>query len=206
MSSKKIGFMEKNFGKRVRQIRKERRLTQKEFAEPIEISHKYVSDIEKGKIVPSRAVIKLMELTYGLNHDWLLEGDGKKYLDPDFSEKKSVEPALAPNQMTLDAESWDLLRQVYEIISSDTVFKTALIGNIRAFHKALETENRFDDNDQRVTDLEQQMQIIIDQNSRLQTTVQKLDRRSGQRRVAETAPPDDVERRSKKERRRALGR
>jgi len=71
MSTGKIGQSENIYGCALRSARKALGLTQAEFAEPLSISGSYVSDIEKGKAVPSEAVTREISERYRINRIFL---------------------------------------------------------------------------------------------------------------------------------------
>ena len=79
MSTDKIGQSENIFGKVLREARKALGLTQGEFAKPLSISGSYVSDIEKGKAVPSEAVIREISDYYRINRKKLETGEGEMF-------------------------------------------------------------------------------------------------------------------------------
>lgn len=79
MSTYKYGLSENIIGSALRRARKELHLTQAEFAEPLSISGSYVSDIEKGKAIPSEAVIREIIAKYRINRDWLMHGEGDMF-------------------------------------------------------------------------------------------------------------------------------
>jgi len=96
MSTKKIGLTENIFGMAVRTARKHLKLTQAMFAEPLSITGSYVSDIEKGKAVPSEAVIREIISVYRISRKWLDAGQGEMFTpDPvkDTPAAVAAEPA-----------------------------------------------------------------------------------------------------------------
>ena len=67
------------FGINLRAIRKELKLTQDAFAKNVGVSGSYISDIEKGKGNPSEPVIRLLEIIYRANRDYLVFGEGPMF-------------------------------------------------------------------------------------------------------------------------------
>lgn len=61
-------------GKRIKEIRKSFNLTQKDFAKPLGISYGHVSNLEKDKDAPSKALIKLISSEYEIEEDWIING------------------------------------------------------------------------------------------------------------------------------------
>lgn len=61
-------------GKRIKEIRKSFNLTQKDFAKPLGISYGHISNIEKDKDAPSKALIKLISSEYEIDENWIING------------------------------------------------------------------------------------------------------------------------------------
>jgi transcriptional regulator with XRE-family HTH domain len=68
------------FAKNLRSERKELGINQEQFAKPLDITGSYLSDIERGKAVPKNSVLQLIEIHYRINRNWLLTGEGSKYI------------------------------------------------------------------------------------------------------------------------------
>lgn len=66
-------------GKRIKEIRKDNGLTQKEFADKISVSRPFISRIEADKEKPSESLMKLISATFGIELDWIMQGTGYKY-------------------------------------------------------------------------------------------------------------------------------
>ncbi|MFV0344125.1 MAG: helix-turn-helix domain-containing protein [Anaerocolumna sp.] len=66
-----------NVGERIKKIRKEKNVTQKEFSERVCVTQSYISRIEKGKEMPTDMFIKLTSLEFNVSLAWLRNGEGK---------------------------------------------------------------------------------------------------------------------------------
>ena len=111
--------------KRIREIRRDAKLTQEEFAQKIGLTKNYISLIETGeRNIGDRAAQDLCK-TFGVSYDWLRTGEGDKYgpahvvsqlsdvfnsiaHDPDDSFRKNVFLGLAQ----LEPEEWEALRGI----------------------------------------------------------------------------------------------
>lgn len=71
-------------GDRIKEIRKERGLTQVVFGEMMGVSHSHISKIEANKEFPSDTLIKLICLDFGINESWLRTGEGSKSMNVYF--------------------------------------------------------------------------------------------------------------------------
>ncbi|KAA0257186.1 helix-turn-helix domain-containing protein [Deferribacter autotrophicus] len=65
--------------KRIKQIRKDLNVSQKEFAATIGISQGHLSKIERGEHSPDKPIIMSIAYSYGINPDWLLTGEGEMF-------------------------------------------------------------------------------------------------------------------------------
>jgi transcriptional regulator with XRE-family HTH domain len=74
--------MEYEIGKRLRAARKRLGKTQAAFAHEIGLSDVTISTTESGKTPLTEANSKLICLYYGINDQWLLDGDGEMFTRP----------------------------------------------------------------------------------------------------------------------------
>ena len=70
-------------GKRIKQLRASKKLSQQQLADEIGSSSGYISEIESGKTIPGGTRLLSLKRFFGISIDWLLTGNG----DP-FEEKK----------------------------------------------------------------------------------------------------------------------
>jgi|Deesub1362B_J571_1020462.scaffolds.fasta_scaffold00015_177 transcriptional regulator with XRE-family HTH domain len=69
----------KNIGSRIREVRKEKKLTQVEFAELFDITQDKLSKYETGMVcAPIELLLKISE-KFKISLNWLLKGKGDKY-------------------------------------------------------------------------------------------------------------------------------
>lgn len=73
-----------NIGIRIKSLRENNNLSQKQFADRIMVSQSYLSRIERGIEIPNNKLIKLIGLEFKVNTDWISEGKGI----PDIDKKK----------------------------------------------------------------------------------------------------------------------
>lgn len=86
-------------GFRIKLLRKERNLSQKEFAERICVSQSYLSRVELDKEIPTQMLLKLISLEYNCTLEWLEKGNGEMeaisdksndYFDREYSEQHRI--------------------------------------------------------------------------------------------------------------------
>lgn len=65
-----------NVGERIRQIRKKKELTQKDFAGEIGFSKNQISKVENGKIIPSNKLLRRISDAFNVSMEWLMTGKG----------------------------------------------------------------------------------------------------------------------------------
>jgi transcriptional regulator with XRE-family HTH domain len=91
MKDKDSGSVNKNghvnhIGFRIKEIRRELRISQKDFAEAINISGSFLSEVEAGKSKPGYEFLNNVTQRYDINPMYLLTGEGGM-----FQSDKSVE-------------------------------------------------------------------------------------------------------------------
>lgn len=75
------------FGDRLKEIRREKNLTQQEFADRIGIKRGTVANYELGRNEPLDAVISLICKEFGVSEDWLRYGEGEMFAAMDRDEE-----------------------------------------------------------------------------------------------------------------------
>lgn len=112
---------------RIKQIRKERNLTQQAFADRLRITRNNVAGYEAGTRNPSDAVISLICREFNVNEDWLRNGTGEMSLPKDRQteiteltkqllneEPNSFKNRLVSVLANLTEEQWELLADMAE--------------------------------------------------------------------------------------------
>ena len=75
--------------KRIAMVRKEKHLTQKEFALYLKVSQGYLSEVENGKGKPSIEMLTGIHNCFNdINPDWLLSGKGRMYREEKLETEK----------------------------------------------------------------------------------------------------------------------
>ena len=69
-------------GERIRQIRKNLNLKQKEFAEKLKVSGPSLSEIESGKFKPGYDLLVNLAKEFNVNLYYVLFGEGDMFIDP----------------------------------------------------------------------------------------------------------------------------
>ena len=64
---------------RIKDVRKEKKLTQAAFAENLGITPSYVSKLEAGKENASDTLLKLICMEFEVNQQWLMNGEGERH-------------------------------------------------------------------------------------------------------------------------------
>ena len=66
---------------RIKLLRKDNNLTQKQFADRILVTQSYLSRIESGKEIPNDKLIKLIALEFNVPTGWIEKGIGSQVID-----------------------------------------------------------------------------------------------------------------------------
>lgn len=72
---------------RVKYIRKEKHLTQDEFAKRLGLTRGAITNIELEKVEPKENLLDLICQQYGVNKNWLYTGEGEPFIIHKESEK-----------------------------------------------------------------------------------------------------------------------
>lgn len=62
------------YGKRIRQARKEKGLTQKQLAEKVSVHQNAIGEYERGEVIPSFAVMVKISEVLDISLDWFAGG------------------------------------------------------------------------------------------------------------------------------------
>ncbi len=87
--------IENGWGSRIKQIRKELNLKQKDFAERLKISGPSLSEIETGKYKPGYDFLVKITLEFNVNLYYILFGEGEMFIDPTAAPYSRVEKFAA---------------------------------------------------------------------------------------------------------------
>lgn len=109
---------------RFKELRKELKLTQEEFAKKMQLSRSYINLIEMGKKIPAERTIKDICREFKVNYDWLVNGTGDMFRDDDSDAQAIVDSVMtgendfAKKTLVKFARlSEDRWRQIQEILS-----------------------------------------------------------------------------------------
>lgn len=113
------------FGKRIKRIRKELRLLQKEFAGQVGISHTYLSEIELGRGNPGVTFFYKVCTCFNLNPDYLVMGR-----EPVFLANRNDEAAQEPEYINEISNIEDLVWFLKRL----PMFRNSILGYAARFH------------------------------------------------------------------------
>lgn len=112
---------------RIKQIRKNAKLTQVEFGEKIGVKGNTITNYENGLRNPTDAVILSICREFNINEDWLRTGEGEMFIETSEDEQiaefvgraLSSKPETFKKRLilalsTLDDDEWDLLEKILD--------------------------------------------------------------------------------------------
>lgn len=119
--------MDPSIGVRVKQIRCEAGLTQAEFASKLGISRDALNNIEHSRLKRSpESTYKLICVTFGVDYDWLISGQGRSSEDPDAVLLGRIDQILAGENETAKSlfrafasfgeDEWKLIQNIIDEI------------------------------------------------------------------------------------------
>ena len=115
---------------RIRKLRKNLDLTQREFAEKIGVKQNTVAQYEMGRNEPIDTVISLICREFNVNEEWLRNGTGEMFMELDAedqlmmwagrvlgSESTSFKKRFVKMLMSLSEDEWEFLeRKAKELV------------------------------------------------------------------------------------------
>lgn len=121
-------------GERIKKIRKDRKLTQKAFAEQLKMSENYIWQIEKGDREPSLKVLRLICSIYNVDEIWLRTGTGEMFAPK--TRREELEEIFHHCEIGTDAKA-RLIRAMAQLPDSAA---EAFLAYVEALVKALSEE------------------------------------------------------------------
>lgn len=113
--------------KRIKQIQKDSKLNQDEFAERIGVSRSALQKYFAGANNPSEPTLRAICSEFGVNRMWLTDGEGDMYVEP-VTDDLMIEEALAQRSefiraafkaITRTPGGWEMLEQLAENIQAE---------------------------------------------------------------------------------------
>lgn len=111
---------------RIKAIRKAQKMTQQEFADALHVSRDNIASYELGRRIPTQSAIHLMKMTFGVNENWILTGEGEMMEPPTraqevasitaqyFSEDDPLRLALTKTISELSADQIETMVSIAE--------------------------------------------------------------------------------------------
>ena len=95
---------------RIKELRKELKLTQQEFADALNIKRGAVANYEIGRNEPIDAVVSLICKTFNVNEEWLRTGAGNMFLElPEEDEEAAYVSELLEDS---DNDLYKLIKEI----------------------------------------------------------------------------------------------
>ena len=112
-------MQQKLFGERLRKIRKEKGLTQEEFAKLLGISPGYVWEMESGLKAPSETILLLMEYRLAINTGFLKTAVGSTMRDAGDAESVAGDDQKIVDILRIIKADASAREVIYEILEQD---------------------------------------------------------------------------------------
>lgn len=168
-SSELDGFSanHESFGSRVSGARKSFGFTQKDLAQKIGVTTNSIQNYEKGQ-VPSGDIVVRLAKEFACSTDWLLTGEG----GAGAQEKTAAATMASIYNDHDDFDFAEVMAQTIDILKSKTVYTTAIVSNIKAFHKAITTEQQIENMQDQLNQALSSFQAQIDKTNQVVTNLQ----------------------------------
>lgn len=120
-----------NTGVRLKQVRKELKLKQIDFAKEIGVKGSAISQMENGHIKPSLDTLFLLTKKYGVNLHWLLTGNGEMYTTVVDRKLSDTAKSFSKIKDFLTEELMNIVK-AKENLQDSEVFDLHVMGEIAA--------------------------------------------------------------------------
>ena len=111
------------FGKKIKDLRLAQNIGLRELGRLLDVSAMHISNLEKGKVMPSAILVKRLASQLNADVDELLHL--AKLIDPQIAEVIQDNPFKVPNFLrsakNLSGEQWDKLQKQAERMSKDNL-------------------------------------------------------------------------------------
>lgn len=97
-------------GSRIREVRKELKLSQEEFGLRVGLTRSAVGNIETGRFRTTNSILNNIAKEFNINEEWLHSGDGDKYIHRDTDQE------LMDDLMKIFLNSNDNIKELISII------------------------------------------------------------------------------------------
>lgn len=104
-----------NIGDNIKKIRKDRNMTQKDFASKIGVSRSYLGDLENNRKSPSADTITKLSKNIGVSQEYLFNGEDTKINKPTKSIRKHI------TDIILDDEFHEQGNPIHDSALEDTI-------------------------------------------------------------------------------------
>jgi len=157
-----------NIGDRLKALRGG--LSQDEFSQRIGFHKNTIGNYERGERTPDVDFLRAVCEKLDISSEWLLWGKGSMH-------RGEATPAAAPATAQPPAEDdfkmSDMLTMTAEVLESDTIYRTALASNVRAFHQAVRSERTLAQLEERMVALEAKVEDLVNENDKLKQRVEQ---------------------------------
>jgi len=141
---------------------------QEELADLLGIKPQSISsNIAKGKIPDGWFAI--IQEKFGVTKDELLETPSEKLVrtygrnpvtssvSPAWRSELKEKPLPIENDLTKEFDAPEMVKMTMQVLASDTVYRSALASNIRAFHQAVNMEKEMQSVNEKLARMEERM-------------------------------------------------
>lgn len=108
-----LGKFFKDISLRIKEIRKDLKMTQREFGETADVDRRYIAKIESSTQNPSFKVIRSISLKHKISPDWLCYGIGDRFLQ---IEHESFGDEIVIFKKLLDSGTSDEIDMIIKMI------------------------------------------------------------------------------------------
>lgn len=186
------------FSERLQRLAKEKNIFQADLVVALKKHSSTISKWWNGEIVPGPKNIRLIAHFFDCNEEWLATGKGEPFPLPftSYSPTQRVTELIAEEAMSQndhEPEEQDhlsiseMLVMTTVILESNTVYRSALASNVRAFYEAVKREEEMRSVDERLEEMQGENRMMSERMARMEEMLlsmgasvpQKRDQKTG---------------------------
>ena len=140
--------------------------SQGDFSQRIGFHKNTVGKYERGERTPDVDFLRTVCERLSVSPDWLLWGQGPIRRGENAPAAPHTAPPPAPPPED-DFKMTEMVTMTVEVLESETIYRTALASNIRAFHQAVRSERTLARIEERMAALEKRVEEVERENKEL---------------------------------------
>lgn len=175
--------MENDIVYRLQQLIAKSGKDQKDIAKDLKVYESQLSKWATGSTPPRKKTIAKIAKYFGCNYEWLVTGEGPMFVEeipPKPVRKRlisTVEQGYGAKVEEKPRDAIDMpemVKMTMVVLDSDSVYRSALATNVRAFYQAVINEGEMNEMREEITAIRKENKEIKDSQERMEEMLRSL--------------------------------